>query len=186
MLKSFIKKTPSTPNVLSQQVNLSVERGMAQQRGERGTRRTMRRWVTFSMRRLLLPVNIAIKKLLSLDTVRETSIVHATVKGMLERQAVSTMKRENVSNAVLPLASINIQKLNTVVALAQVEQQEVYCLTVPTDACFSLSDGTIVSNCDSIGYLAMGVLKYNKPVFTQYHQGHWHYVTISTNYSKGL
>jgi hypothetical protein len=92
----------------------------------------------------------------------QTSAVRSPVQGK-EEPLESIMRRGIANIAQNPLFAGNILGLDSVAVSAVQEidgDYPVYCLKVPEWGCFALADGTIVSNCDALGYF----LHYHFPI----------------------
>lgn len=77
------------------------------------------------------------------------------------------MKKGTAQSAIRCLFATNTQKLklaqDNVVEVCEVENKDVYCLTVPSHGCFLIEGGYVVSNCDACGYTLMHLMPIRKP-----------------------
>lgn len=120
---------------------------------ENGTKSTMSEWATRCTRGLGAFAKCAAKNMRQdhkQDT--ETSIAQKTAAQRREEIAESIMSQENVNFVGMNSRSTNTTKIDFVEEVVPGNTEEVFCLSVPTEGCFSLASGHIVSNCDSMGY----------------------------------
>ena len=84
---------------------------------------------------------------------KEINIVPETAKHKREEIAELITKIESAKFVKKYLPLTNIAKQNVVVEVAHksLDSHNVFCVTTES-GCFSLANGVIVSNCDSMGY----------------------------------
>lgn len=85
-----------------------------------------------------------------------------------EEIAELIMRQDVVKIAEKSSLLANMLRRKTVQSVAggNKEKQKVYCLTVPSDGCFSLASGEIVSNCDNFGYKCIKIFPVHRPKAT--------------------
>lgn len=96
----------------------------------------------------------------------------AESQGSITRHVVACIAKRNSSaiNTSTTNAAQNHAVQNSggrlVVSVTPLPREDVYCLTVPTDGCFALADGSIVGNCDGTGYYFFARHAYKPPQHT--------------------
>jgi hypothetical protein len=100
----------------------------------------------------------------------EAAINTALIIAALRREEIAELitRQECVLSATPSLSATNTVKRSVVVSSVEQHsdiEEVVYCLEVPTDSCFTLADGTIVSNClDGFSYLSQMEMVYYEDV----------------------
>lgn len=153
-LKSFIEKTLSLQLNILKRTKRNVENGTQVKKEKNGTKNIIIKCVINSMKRLKKSVKAAVKSIWVKKDIDLSSVVMR-----------ANQRREEIAELIIlqlnaSAVGKNSQKTNTlnqlhVVEAVQIEiEQEksnTYCLKTK-DGCFSLANGLIVSNCDSMRY----------------------------------
>ena len=150
--KSGTIKTPFSLKRIWANVKIKLKCGMAQTKENNGIKNTIRKCNICYIKKTLLSVWFAKKNTREQLTTKEICIAQETATQRREEIAELITNKERVSNVEKNLLLTNILKQATVqeVVLKKEIKEPTYCVTVPSDGCFALASGEIVSNC---GYL---------------------------------
>jgi len=130
------------------EIKLNAGLGTKAKRAENGIKKTMKKCKNYCIKEKKRNAFNA-EEFLWGNKGKEANFVQTTVNQNGEENPESTMSKENVSYAANLLSSTNILKQKIVVENVRQhhEIKPTYCVTVPVNECFSLSNGIIVSNC---------------------------------------
>ena len=152
--KNSTKTIQNIPEKQSKNIKISVESGINLKKVESGTKSIIEKISINSIKQACIFVKYVQKNLKQFQR-KILSTAQEDVHQRREEIVGLMMKQESVKYVKPSLLQTNIQKQKLalkVVEVSLIGETEIYCLTVPDDGCFSLADGTIVSNCDGLSY----------------------------------
>jgi hypothetical protein len=162
-LKSGLQKIKRKSKQILTALGILQKSGIEAQRVESGIDNTLES----HLRKLGLKIKQQLVQFVKKSLTQQKKMLNtAHIDASQKRDTIAELitKRENALCAKQNSQQTNTHLLSVVVESVELNMdmlnEKVYCLEVPDDACFSLADGTVVANCDSLSQVIQMVPTY--------------------------